>query len=152
MIAAINSVSHQRSERTAQRTGERLLIGAIVLFLVAHVVARPDLFPLSTYPMFSDDATSMSWLEVSGPDGPIDPARLDLATDYVINPDPRYGRRVPGPNPGGGRADAEDVAARVHARLDELDVAWVEVTETTVEALPDGTIRRSITGTWRFDS
>jgi len=46
-----------------------LLIGAIIVFLVAHVVARPDLFPLSTYPMFSDNTTSISWLTIEGPDG-----------------------------------------------------------------------------------
>ncbi len=130
---------------------ERLFLAVLALYLIGHLVARPDLFPFSTFPMFSDRTESMSWLTVAGADGPIDPAALDLATDYVVNPDPRYGIRVPGPNPGGRPADPEDVAARVERRLPELDQPWVVVTEITVEQLANGTIRRRTTGTWRFE-
>jgi len=136
--------------RSVPTRREGLLIAAIAVFLVGHLVARPDLFPLSTYPMFSDDTRSMSWLSVEGPDGALHPASLGLASDYVMNPNPRYGRRIPGPNPDGQRADPADIEARVEAHLADLDVAWVEVTQTTIEALPDGTIQRSTTGTWRF--
>lgn len=130
---------------------EGLFIGVLVLFLLGHLVARPDLFPFSTYPMFSDNTTSMSWLNVEGPDGPVDPAALGLASDYVINPNAKYGRRVPGPNPGGAPADPADIETRVEAHLDDLDIEWVQVIQTTIEAQPDGSIGRSTTGTWRFD-
>jgi len=132
--------------------GERVFVAGLVLFLVGHLIARPDLFPFSTYPMFSDRTTSVSWLQVEGPDGPIAPDRLGLATDYVANPNAKYGRRLPSLNPDGRPADPDLVADRVRSNLPSLGEPWVVVTQITVEALDDGTIRRSRTGSWRFEA
>ena len=59
---------------------------------------------------------------------------------------------MPGLNPGGQPADPDLIATRVRAHLPDLDVPWVTVTQITVEALDDGTIRRSRTGSWRFET
>ena len=137
--------------RSVPTRSERVFLAGLGLFLVGHLIARPDLFPFSTYPMFSDRTTSMSWLEVEGPDGSIAPSRLGLGSDYVVNPNARYGKRLPGLNPGGQPADPDLIATRVRAHITDLDVPWVIVTQITVEALDDGTVRRSRTGSWRFE-
>ncbi len=130
---------------------EWIVLGTLALFLVGHIATRPDLFPFSTYPMFSDRTTSMSWLQVEGPDGPVSAHAFELNSDYVINPDAKYGLRSPGPNPAGQPADPADITRRVEERLPDTDLPWIVVTQTTVEAFDDGSISREETGSWRFD-
>lgn len=123
-----------------------------VLFVLGSLVFRPDLYPFSTYPMFSDATESISWLEVQGPDGPVSAKLFDLESDYVYNPEPRYGRRsVVGPNPLGALADPADIEERVARRIDESGLAWIEVTQHRRELGPDGKVAYQVIGTWRFE-
>jgi len=125
---------------------------ALALFGLANLPLRPDRFPVSTFPMFSDRTVQMSWLMVEGPDGPLSTHAFELANDYMVNPRPRYGLHTPGPNPGGRPADKADVEARVRRHLAEQGVPWVVVVQTTTRYEPDGSVFRGETARWRIEA
>jgi hypothetical protein len=103
--------------------------------LLLAPLAGPDLFPYSTFPMFSDATRALSRLEVSGPDGPLPSAAFGLASDYVMNRNVWVGRAIPpGPNPLGRPADPALVAERVRALNGEMRISGQPGRGTTIEA------------------
>jgi hypothetical protein len=136
----------------ALSSSERAFLALFFGGLLLAPLAGPDLFPYSTFPMFSDATRALSRLEVSGPDGPLPSAAFGLASDYVMNRNVWVGRAIPpGPNPLGRPADPALVAARVRARWPTTDPpAWIEVREVTLWVDAAEELRREETARWRF--
>jgi hypothetical protein len=78
----------------SRRAFELSFIG---IFLFGHLVIAPlvvDLYPFSTFPMFSDKIRQANMTVVLGPGGErLDPVRFALGPNDLANPAPRQGVR-----------------------------------------------------------
>jgi hypothetical protein len=137
---------------TALTPAERAFLALFLAGLLLAPLAGPDLFPYSTFPMFSDATRALSRLEVIGPAGPLPSSQFGLASDYAMNTRVWVGRAIPpGPNPRGGHADPAVVADRIRAHWPTTDPpAWIEVREVTLWIDAEERLQREETARWRF--
>ena len=113
--------------------GERVFIGAFVALNVIVPFLAKDLYPFSVFPMFSKRSTTLSRVEIRGPDGKLLPSEIfeTLELDvFVANP--RVGFLVTSLDPGDRALEDEEVQRHVKRILrdHEIDLPFVDAEQT----------------------